>query len=79
MDEIYKKYYNNDRSYSDELRKFCVTLSFYSQKAYKYVRKMFKDALPSKTTLYNWCEKIGGNPGFTAESLNYISNKRITS
>jgi len=37
--------------YSPEVRKFAVTLQYYSPRAYTYVRKTFKNKLPHTRTL----------------------------
>lgn len=37
--------------YSNELKKFAVTLQFYSSKAYTFVRKQFFDVIPHPRTL----------------------------
>ena len=36
----------NDNDYGPEIRKFALTLNFYSRKAYNFVRKSFNNALP---------------------------------
>lgn len=38
----------------DELKKFALTLNFYSSKAYDYVRKSFNFSLPHPSTLRKW-------------------------
>ncbi|XP_071743723.1 LOW QUALITY PROTEIN: THAP domain-containing protein 1-like [Lepeophtheirus salmonis] len=45
-------------SYSPELRAFALTLSFYSTKAYNYVRKTFDLCLPSLSTIRNWSNNV---------------------
>ncbi|QQP51033.1 Uncharacterized protein FKW44_012237, partial [Caligus rogercresseyi] len=57
------------QTYSPEIKKFACTLSFYSMKAYDFVRKTFNFTLPSPTTLRNWYSTIDGAPGFTDESF----------
>ena len=42
--------HSSGEQYPEELRKFALTLSFYSSKAYNYVRKTFSQTLPSPTT-----------------------------
>jgi len=37
--------------YSEELKKFAITLQFYSSKAYCFVRKQFTNVLPHPRTL----------------------------
>jgi len=70
--KLLKKSLDNQRDYDESIRKFALTLHFYSAKAYKFVREQFNKALPHENTLYKWCCKLNGNPGFTEESFNYI-------
>jgi hypothetical protein len=37
--------------FTSEMRKFAITLQFYSSKAYDYVRKSFKNVLPHQKTI----------------------------
>ena len=56
-------------SYPEELKAFALTLSFYSMKAYNYVRETFQLALPHPSTIRQWYRGVNGRPGFTAESF----------
>ncbi|KAE9542434.1 hypothetical protein AGLY_003295 [Aphis glycines] len=60
--------------YSEEIKKFSVTLQYYSPKAYLYVRKKFNNLLPHPRTLRRWFMIVNGQPGFTKESLDTIKN-----
>lgn len=40
--------------YSPAMRKFCLTLNFYSPRSYEYVRKVFNTCLPHPKTLAKW-------------------------
>ena len=42
------------RAYSEEIRSFALTLQFYSNKAYKYVREAFDLLLPHPRYLRKW-------------------------
>ncbi|CAB3241886.1 unnamed protein product [Arctia plantaginis] len=42
------------KQYSPELRKFALTLYFYSPKAYSYIRSTFNTRLPHPSTLRKW-------------------------
>ncbi|XP_025829088.1 uncharacterized protein LOC112904079 [Agrilus planipennis] len=42
------------RVYPVELKKFALTLTFYSPKGYQFVRKNFNNALPHPRTLQKW-------------------------
>lgn len=58
-----------------EIRKFALTLHFYSPAAYNYVRDAFNKNLPHPSTIRNWYSSIDGAPGFTSESLNAVKIK----
>jgi len=58
-----------------EIRKFALTLHFYSPAAYNYVRDAFNKNLPHPSTLRNWYSTVDGTPGFTSESLNVLKIK----
>lgn len=57
------------KSYNLELRKFALTLHYYSPRAYQYVRKSFDTCLPHPKTITSWYKSISGAPGFTEESF----------
>lgn len=61
--------------YSPALRSFALTLHYYSPRAYEYVRKTFTTSLPHSRTVKMWYSKVGGEPGFTKESLAALKNK----
>uniref|UniRef100_A0A2S2N8G3 THAP domain-containing protein 9 n=2 Tax=Schizaphis graminum TaxID=13262 RepID=A0A2S2N8G3_SCHGA len=61
-------------TYSEEIRKFSVTLQYYSPKAYMYVREKFNDILPHPRTLSRWYMAIDGQPGFTKESFDTLAD-----
>ena len=46
--------------YPEEIRSFALTLQFYSNKAYKYVREAFDLLLPHPRQLRRWYSKIEG-------------------
>lgn len=58
-----------------ELRSFEMTLSFYSTKAYEYVRKAFKLALPALSTIRSWQSNIHCLPGFSQTSFELLTKK----
>jgi hypothetical protein len=58
--------------YSPELRKFALTLHYYSPRAYNFVRESFNTCLPHPKTLSRWYKTVNGNPGFTEESFHAI-------
>lgn len=57
------------------LKKFALSLNFYSPAAYRYVRQSLNYCLPHPRTLLNWYNKIDGEPGFTTESFNVLKIK----
>lgn len=61
------------KRYSMQLRKFAVTLNFYSPKAYTFVRREFNSVLPSPRTLSKWYTNVDAEPGFTKEALNTLT------
>jgi len=66
---------NKRVKYSPELRKFAVTLNFFSPKGYNYVRSVFECCLPHPTTIGKWFQSIDANPGFTKESFDALALK----
>uniref|UniRef100_A0A2H8TGP6 THAP domain-containing protein 9 n=1 Tax=Melanaphis sacchari TaxID=742174 RepID=A0A2H8TGP6_9HEMI len=63
------------KNITPELRKFALTLHYYSPSAYLYIRKIFSKALPDISTIRKWYTTINGLPGLTRESFQAISIK----
>lgn len=63
------------RKFSPTIRRFAVTLNFYSPKAYEYVRSTFSQYLPGARTLRGWYSSINGSPGFTDESFDVLKDR----
>lgn len=63
------------QKYCPELRSFALTLSFYSMKAYNYVRAKFNKTLPHPRTISKWYQSVDAAPGFLKESFNILKNK----
>lgn len=57
------------------LRKFALTLHFYSPSVYDYVRNIFSKSLPHVSTLRKWYSTVNGLPGFSSESFRAIAMK----
>lgn len=55
--------------YEPELRRFALTLHYYSPRAYNYVRKKLNNCLPHAKTLTKWYTSVNCEPG---ESLTLI-------
>lgn len=65
----------SSKQYSEVVRAFCLTLHFYSPKAYEYLRSTFNLNLPCTRTIRMWYTSINGSPGFTTESFDVLKNK----
>lgn len=61
------------KKYSMELRRFAITLNFYSPKAYRFVRDEFNCVLPCPRTLSKWYVHVDAEPGFTKEAIDTLS------
>lgn len=61
----------DNRQYSEVIRKFALTLSIYSPKAYRYVREKFGSQLPHPSTLAKWYSQSDccGEPGILSEAI----------
>lgn len=70
--ELQKRKLGKQVKYSAELRKFALTLCFFSPKAYNYVRKSFDTCLPHQSTIGKWYKNINAEPGFTKESFSVL-------
>jgi hypothetical protein len=75
MKQIKNKKTKSKAPYSPELRKFAVTLHFYSRKAYEYVRKKFGDCLPCNSTISRWYQNVDGDPGFQQQAFDFLHEK----
>lgn len=64
-----------NRKYNSELRKFAVTLQFYSTRAYNYVGKVWNNLLPHTSTIRKWYSNVDGKPGFSKEAITAIKMK----
>jgi len=62
----------NKKHYDEEIRKFAFTLHFYSPRVYKYVRSVFRLALPHPSVIRYWCHPVNGEAGFTQESFSIL-------
>lgn len=61
--------------YSPNVRLFCLTVHFYSPRAYEYIRSFFKLNLPHIRTIRNWYSVIDCSPGFTENSFSALKQK----
>ena len=53
------------RRYSEEIKKFAMTLHFYSPRAYDFIRTEF--ILPAPSSLSNWTSSVSCDPGFLVD------------
>lgn len=82
INRIYLKKKSNKSyrvKYPPALRKFALTLNFYSPAAYKYVRSVFHTALPHPRMLSKWYENISSSPGFTQPAFDILMKKSSSS
>lgn len=63
------------RKYGMGVRKFSVTVHYYSPNAYRFVRAQLGNCLPHERTLGKWYSSVNGEPGFTQEAVNVLSLK----
>lgn len=59
------------QKYPEKVRHFCLALSYYSPRAYQYVRKEFNNHLPHIKTIRNWFANsdIKSDPGIQPEHM----------
>ena len=61
------------KRYSDEIKKFALTLHFYSPRAYDFLRSTF--SLPAPSSISNWTNSVNCEPGFFKDVFEYLSQK----
>lgn len=59
--------------YSEEVKKFAVTVHFYSPQAYNYIRDHLH--LPHPATIRKWCASINCQPGVLTDALESLKEK----
>ncbi|CAH1994072.1 unnamed protein product [Acanthoscelides obtectus] len=65
----------SSQKYDPSIRTFALTLSFYSPRAYNFVRNTFNKSLPHLSTISKWYRSVDGSPGFTQEALQALKIK----
>lgn len=65
----------DERSYNADVRTFCLTVSYFSPRAYRYIRDKFNNTLPSPSAMRNWYASLNASPGFTTESFDVLRRK----
>lgn len=64
------------KKYSPALRRFAVTVDFYSPKAYDYIREIFgSKLLPTRRTIQKWYQTVDCEAGFSEEALKFLKTK----
>lgn len=63
------------RNFSEDVRAFCLTLHYYSPRAYNYIRTKFDNHLPASSTMRSWYSSINSAPGFTSEAFDALKSK----
>lgn len=64
-----------EKTYDEDVRSFCLTLRFYSPRAYDFVRSTFGNNLPSNSTIRNWYAGINSSPGFDTDAFDFLEKK----
>jgi hypothetical protein len=69
---------NNNRAskgkrYSDEVKKFALTLNFYSPRAYNFLRTVF--SLPAPSSISNWTSSVNCEPGIFKDVFEFLREK----
>lgn len=59
------------KRYDERTKSFAMTLQFYSPKAYKFVRGIFR-SLPHPATIRKWVSVLDCEPGFIAEVFEFL-------
>ena len=59
--------------YTEEVKKFALTVHFYLPKAYPYMRKIC--SLPHQSSIRNWISSVNCEPGFHADVLQNLSEQ----
>jgi hypothetical protein len=66
----------NKKQYPVDMRRFAVSLYYYSPRAYRYIRERFKNALPAESSLRRWNSKLDATPGLTAPCFDFLKQKQ---
>lgn len=61
--------------YSENIRKFAVSLHFLSPKAYNFIREKLNGNLPHPKTISKWYYNVDAAPGFSKETFETIQTR----
>jgi hypothetical protein len=64
------------KRYSDEVKKFAMTLHFYSPRGYEFVRTIL--SLPAASSIANWTSTVDCDPGFFLDVFQHLKVKAET-
>jgi len=64
-----------NKPYSRSMMIFCMTMAGYSTRAYKYLREVAKNCLPTTGTLRKYRKRVDGSPGISAAALQMITRQ----
>ncbi|RXG59667.1 hypothetical protein Avbf_08349 [Armadillidium vulgare] len=70
------RFVSKNKENNQDVKNFCLTLHFYSPKAYKFLRNYL--TLPHPATLNRWVSVVKCPPGFLEESFNFLKEKALT-
>lgn len=61
--------------YGENVRKFALTIRYYSARAYEYIRTKFSNHLPHPSTIRKWYQysSANGEAGFCKQSLKTLT------
>lgn len=65
----------HEKTFNEEVRSFCLTLHYYSPRAYNYLRSKFENNLPSISAIRNWYASVHASPGFENDSFGILAEK----
>lgn len=65
----------SSKKYPPCVRLFCLTLHFFSPRAYEYIRSVFNFNLPTIRTIRYWYSVVDGSPGFTEEAFDALRQR----
>lgn len=67
---------NSDGSYTEDQKRFAVTLYACSKKAFEQVRSELQ--LPCPRTIQRWLSHVDGSPGILSNAVDYLGNQLLS-
>jgi len=65
------------QKFTDEQKRFAITLHYYSPAAYKFIRRRFS-LMPSSRTIRSWLSRYDGSPGLTQQAFDTIAHENAS-